>query len=101
VNACLLDIYTHLRARLISKYVSITDVNGENRFRLKHIGEKELESFKDMVLRQYEKVPKDVIMVPCEYCGTMIPDSSSYCSNCGGTGKRKSIPEALTDNTFR
>jgi hypothetical protein len=73
---------------LISKYVSITDEKAEYRFHLKHIGEKELESFKDMILRQEEKAPKDAIMVPCEYCAILIPENSSSCSNCGALKKK-------------
>jgi len=73
---------------LIKKYISITDEKMEYRFRLKHIGEKELESFKDMILRQEEKLTKDVVMVQCDYCAVLIPETSTSCTNCGA--KRKS-----------
>ena len=71
---------------MISKYVSITDDKCEYRFHLKHIGEKELESFKDMILRQEERSPKN-IEVPCVYCGVMIPEIANPCPNCNA--KRK------------
>ena len=28
---------------------------------------------------------KEVVMVPCEYCGTLMPQTSSFCPNCGAT----------------
>jgi rubrerythrin len=26
---------------------------------------------------------KEVVMIPCEYCGTLMPETSSSCPNCG------------------
>lgn len=83
---------------LIKKYVSITDEKMEYRFRLRGIGEKELEPFKDMILRQTEKLKapasiqkeiiKEVVMLPCEYCQGLMPQTSAFCPNCGAQKKR-------------
>lgn len=83
----------------LSKYVSITDENMEYRFHLNGIGKKELDPFKDMIIRQAEKVKevatltspihqkeiitKEVVMIPCEYCKALMPQTSSFCPNCG------------------
>jgi hypothetical protein len=28
-------------------------------------------------------IVKEVVMIPCKYCGTLIPQTVSFCSNCG------------------
>ena len=28
-------------------------------------------------------IVKEVVMIPCKYCGTLIPQAASSCSNCG------------------
>jgi len=87
----------------LSKYVSITDENREYRFHLKGIGKKELEPFKDMILRQAEKlketnamkspvfqkevITKEIVMIPCDYCKTLMPQTSTFCPNCGSRRK--------------
>jgi len=87
----------------LRKYVSITDENIEYKLHLNGIGEKELEPFKDMILRQVEKVKgtvtkesavtqkeviaKEVVMIPCDYCRSLMPQTSTFCPNCGA--KRK------------
>lgn len=30
---------------------------------------------------------KEVIMIPCEYCGSLMPQTATSCSNCGATRK--------------
>ena len=30
---------------------------------------------------------KEVVMVPCEYCGTMMPETATSCPNCGAPRK--------------
>jgi len=30
-----------------------------------------------------KEVRQEVVMVPCRYCGGLIPDTSVFCSNCG------------------
>lgn len=30
-----------------------------------------------------KEVREEVVMVPCRYCGGLIPDASLFCSNCG------------------
>jgi len=83
----------------LRKYISVTDEKGEYRFHLKGIGEKELEPFRDMILRQVEKlketipvgppvvqkevITKEVVMMPCSYCKSLMPQTSIFCPNCG------------------
>lgn len=87
----------------LRKYVSITDEKEEYRFHLKGIGEKELEPFKDMILRQVEKlketnamkspvfqkevITKEIVMIPCDYCKALTPQTSTFCPNCGARRK--------------
>jgi len=28
-------------------------------------------------------IVKEVVMIPCKYCGALTPQTSTYCSNCG------------------
>jgi len=30
------------------------------------------------------EVIKEVVMVPCRYCGGLMPQASLFCPNCGG-----------------
>jgi len=82
----------------LRKYVSVTDEKREYKFHLKGIREKELEPFKDMILRQAEKlkespviqkevITKEVVMMPCDYCKALMPQTSTFCPNCGARRK--------------
>jgi len=87
----------------IKKWVSITDKNGENVFHLHKVGKKEIEPFRDMILRQVEKlkepvtkeassiqkeiITKEVVMVSCEYCRALMPQTSTFCPECGARRK--------------
>jgi len=89
-----------------SKWVSITDRESDYTFHLRGVGKKEIEPFRDMILRQVEKVKvtamsspqatptfqkevitKEVVMVPCEYCKSLMPQASTFCPNCGARRK--------------
>lgn len=88
----------------IKKWVSITDKNGENVFHLRGVGKKEIEPFRDMILRQVEKlketvtkevpaiqkevITKEIVMIPCDYCKAIIPQASTFCPECGARRKR-------------
>lgn len=88
----------------ISKWVSITDDAGESIFHLNSVGKKEIEPFRDMILRQVEKVKetamtsntavqkevitKEVVMLPCDYCSGLMPQTSTFCPNCGAQRKK-------------
>lgn len=39
------------------------------------------------VTREKETIVKEVVMIPCEYCGGLEPQTSVYCPHCGA--KRK------------
>ena len=90
----------------ISKWVSITDKESESIFHLRGVGKKEFEPFRDMIYRQIEKlraptapaapavqlvsrevVTKEVVMIPCEYCKSLMPQTSTFCPNCGARRK--------------
>ena len=92
----------------ISKWVSITDSNGENVFHLHGVGKKEIEPFRDMIIRQVEKlrettpeetttkeaiiqkeiVTRQVVMVQCSHCDGLMPQTSTFCPNCGAPRRR-------------
>ena len=93
----------------IAKWVSITDRDDEFIFHLKGVGNKEIEPFRDMILRQVqsirgavtsaqtvqvgaipiqkEVVTREIVMLPCGYCGGLMPQTSLFCPNCGARKK--------------
>ena len=89
---------------LFNAWVSIVDDCGEYIFHLKGVGKKESELFRDMILRQVEKlksetrkvsviqkekeiITKEVVMIVCEYCRGLVPQTSLKCPNCGANRK--------------
>jgi len=66
------------------------------------VGKKEIEPFRDMILRQVEKlkepvtkeassiqkeiITKEVVMASCEYCRALMPQTS-FCPECGARRK--------------
>jgi len=30
-----------------------------------------------------ERAHKEIIMLPCQYCGGLVPQASTFCPNCG------------------
>jgi hypothetical protein len=32
-------------------------------------------------------IVKEVVMVPCQYCGVLMPQTSTFCPNCGAQRK--------------
>jgi hypothetical protein len=30
-----------------------------------------------------ETIVKEVVLIPCEYCGALMPQTSTFCPNCG------------------
>jgi hypothetical protein len=93
----------------IHKWISITDSEAEYNFHLRGVGSNEIEPFRDMILRQVqglkqtvmpmqgvqvqaipiqkEVITKEIVMLPCGYCGGLMPQTSLFCPNCGA--KRK------------
>lgn len=89
----------------IYKWISITDGEAEYNFHLRGVGSKEIEPFRDMILRQVQNVKqtvaatqgvqvqaipfqkeiitKEIVMLPCGYCGGLMPQTSLFCPNCG------------------
>jgi len=98
----------------INKWISIRDNEAESIFHLDKVGSKEIEPFRDMVLRQVEKaksnsfnspqivqnvvigapasqketITKEVVMVPCVYCNGLMPQTSVFCPTCGAQRKQ-------------
>ena len=31
---------------------------------------------------------KEVVMIPCQYCGALTPQTAQFCSNCGAPNKK-------------
>jgi uncharacterized membrane protein len=31
---------------------------------------------------------KEVVMIPCQYCGTLVPQTAQFCPNCGAPNKK-------------
>jgi len=40
-----------------------------------------------VVTKEKETILREVVMIPCKYCGGLMPQTSVYCPNCGA--KRK------------
>ena len=34
-----------------------------------------------------KEIIKEIVMVPCKYCGSLIPQTSLFCNNCGAGRK--------------
>lgn len=34
-----------------------------------------------------KEVHKEIVMIPCKYCGSMMPQTSAFCPNCGARRK--------------
>ena len=34
-----------------------------------------------------KEIVKEVVMIPCEYCGSLMPQTATSCPNCGATRK--------------
>ena len=34
-----------------------------------------------------KEVHKEVVMIPCKYCGSLMPQTSTFCPNCGARRK--------------
>ena len=34
-----------------------------------------------------KEIVKEIVMIPCEYCGTLMPQTATACPNCGATRK--------------
>jgi len=48
---------------------------------------RQVERFKESPVVQRETITKEVVMVQCEYCKSLMPQTSTFCPNCGA--KRK------------
>ena len=38
-------------------------------------------------VKEKEVIIKEIVMIPCQYCGGLIPQTAVFCPNCGA--KRK------------
>ncbi len=38
-------------------------------------------------VREREVIVKEIVMVPCQYCGGLMPQTSFFCPNCGARRK--------------
>jgi len=35
------------------------------------------------IVKEREVVTREVVMIPCAYCGNLMPQTSIFCPNCG------------------
>jgi len=42
---------------------------------------------KSITTKEKETIIKEVVMIPCQYCGSLMPQTSIFCPHCGA--KRK------------
>lgn len=84
------------------KWLSITDMQSENIFHLKNC---DFTSIRDIIIRQMnslkqlqqtppppmtmqkETITKEIVMMPCNYCKGLMPQTSLFCPNCGAQRK--------------
>jgi len=38
-------------------------------------------------VKEREVIVKEIVMIPCQYCGELLPQTAVFCPNCGA--KRK------------
>ena len=38
--------------------------------------------------KETKEIIKEIVMIPCQYCGSLIPQTSLVCSNCGAGRKQ-------------
>ena len=41
------------------------------------------------IVREREVIVKEIVMIPCQYCGGLIPQTSTFCPNCGAKRKAR------------
>jgi uncharacterized OB-fold protein len=40
-------------------------------------------TYTPQIVREKETIIKEVVMIPCKYCGALSPQISTFCPNCG------------------
>ena len=38
-------------------------------------------------IKEKETIIKEIVMIPCKYCGALMPQTSTFCPNCGARRK--------------
>jgi hypothetical protein len=83
------------------KYVTLSNGQDTYQFNIKDVGSKEFQYFKDMIMRQRdnalasasqshvtrEVIKTEVVMISCEYCKALMPQTSIYCPSCAAPRK--------------
>jgi hypothetical protein len=41
------------------------------------------EELPSVTVREKETIIKEIVMIPCKYCGGLMPQASVFCPNCG------------------
>jgi len=39
------------------------------------------------IMKEKEVIVKEVVMIPCKYCGGLMPQTAIFCPNCGAQRK--------------
>ena len=79
-------------------WISITDKNDERRFHLQGVGKNNIDDFRNLVFDQAKKlkksaklekskpqkvIVKEIVMLPCQYCRSLMPQTALFCPHCG------------------
>ncbi len=43
----------------------------------------------ERTIREREVVVKEIVMVPCPYCQGLMPNTSTFCPNCGAPRRKR------------
>ena len=39
------------------------------------------------IIRERDVITREVVMIPCAYCGSLMPQTATFCPNCGARRK--------------
>lgn len=43
------------------------------------------------IVKEREIIVKEIVMIPCQYCGALMPQTSVFCPNCGAKRKVRQV----------
>ncbi|MEJ2241898.1 MAG: hypothetical protein P8Y18_07130, partial [Candidatus Bathyarchaeota archaeon] len=80
-------------------WVSIPDAKDEKRFHLQGLGKSNIDEFRNLIFKyareQKQKkenksekiIVKEIVMLPCQYCRSLMPQTALFCPHCGARRK--------------
>lgn len=92
---------------IIKEWISITDGESENIFHLYGVGANTFEPFRKTIYDQIENlrassvtpttpttqlvtkeiITREIVMIPCAYCKSLMPQTATFCPECGARRK--------------